>query len=246
MRTIRQIRKVLDIIQLRGVPFRDLLRPGFSLSAHRLVAAIAEYCPALGSIIDVGANKGQFTQAALTTFPGVTILCVEPLPDLAGRLRRRFAGESQVEIFATALSNESGPITFYRNRYTQVSSALSIAADNNHPDYQQSAATEITVPCARLDDIVTRSELSPPVLLKLDVQGYEQQVLKGAARTLEVIDWVVLECAFVQLYEEQALFDDTHAALNGAGYKVVAPLAINQSPDGRIIEMDVLYARNPE
>ena len=58
---------------------------------------------------------------------------------------------------------------------------------------------------APLDAFLKREELSDIALLKIDVQGYELEVLKGCESLLDLFDAVYVECSFVELYEGQAL-----------------------------------------
>jgi hypothetical protein len=61
---------------------------------------------------------------------------------------------------------------------------------------------------------------------------------------LDGIDWIVVESAFVPLYENQPLFDSTYSLLSRLGYRVVAPVAFNEGRGHAIIEMDSLYRKN--
>ena len=88
-------------------------------------------------------------------------------------------------------------------------------------------------------------DVKTPVLLKLDVQGYEKQVLLGARDFVkEYVDHIVFETSFVPLYADQPLFDEMHGFVKELGYDFVGPVGFHQGKDLAIIEMDVLYRRS--
>ena len=123
-----------------------------------------------------------------------------------------------------------------------MSSALSISKDTRQTNYDSTRVKQLDVDMVTLDDIVNSFlNLEKPVLLKLDVQGYERNVLDGARETLQYVDSLVLEVPFVQLYDEQLLFPELNDYLERLDFHFVAPLYANASSDHSIIEMDVLY-----
>ena len=82
-------------------------------------------------------------------------------------------------------------------------------------------------------------------LLKIDTQGYELEVLKGAARTLDRIDYILVETSFVPLYEGQANFRDVYAFLTGHGFEYAGSFEQMMSPlDGTVLQADGLFVRS--
>jgi hypothetical protein len=78
----------------------------------------------------------------------------------------------------------------------------------NEQVYGISIAGQVTVPVVRLPDIIDLSTLPRPILLKIDVQGAELEVLKGAEALLPLIDAIYCEVSFARLYEGQPLAED--------------------------------------
>jgi hypothetical protein len=114
---------------------------------------------------------------------------------------------------------------------------------NVNPKYVPEGSQQLKVPSYRLDDIRTDLQLDVPVLLKMDVQGFEKEVLIGAEQTPGEIDWILAEVAFAQLYVNQPLFSELQRFFEDHGFDLVAPLDVNLGARSRIIEMDVLYRR---
>jgi FkbM family methyltransferase len=218
----------------------------FSLASYRVVRALSQYQGDFATIVDVGANKGQFSVAAARRFPRAAIHAFEPVEGAFRQLKKNTAPYPNITAYQKALGSSFGPSLFYQNQFDQVSSALMIDPANHHPNYDQDAAHAVSVEMERLDAIESQLNLAPPLLLKLDVQGYEKQVLCGAAGCLSSIDYLVLELPFVRLYKDQPLFPEMHDFLSQLGFEVVAPLGFNEGAGQTIIEMDFLYRRRGE
>jgi len=240
------MRNILDITWfLRKPKLLGLILKGrpVSYSSFRNVDNLKNYVPKLGAIIDVGANKGQFTLAASHYFPQAKIYSFEPCKPAFKKFSKCFNNQSHVRAFDFGLGDTNGEIQFYENSFDQISSFLRIENSNDNAAYRQSEVQLTKATIRRLDDVYPSMDVVPPILLKLDVQGFEDRVLKGALKSLSNIDYVLLELAFEKLYENQLLFDDLYHLLNSLGYRFVAPLGFNYGDNSRIIEVDALFQK---
>jgi FkbM family methyltransferase len=219
------------------------LKKCFSISSFHLNAALSKYQPKFHAIIDGGANKGQFALAAAQRFPMADIYCFEPVPDVYDCLMNNVRKFSKIHPFNHAIGNNKGKIPFYRNELTPASSAMPMLENNNRPNCDPDRSNIIEVDILRLDDFTMDFDLRHPILLKLDVQGYEKEVLKGAEKTLNNVNYIILETSFCKLYENQPLFDELHHYIKNIGFELVAPLDVNVGNNMAIIEMDVLYKK---
>lgn len=243
---LRKIARLLEILSEPGV-LRGLvsLRNNFSVSSFHVNARVATYQPVFHTIIDAGANVGQFAIAAAQRFPMAEIYCFEPVPDVYEILKSNTKEFTNITVYKYAVGSTTGKIPFYRNDYTPASSAMVIRGEHNRPNCEQKRTKTIEVDIFRLDDLVSTLEINikQPALLKLDVQGYEKDVLQGAEKTLGCIDYIALEASFVQLYENQLLFNELHEWLKSIGFELIAPLDATKGANRAIVEMDVLYRR---
>ncbi len=215
----------------------------FSRSCLRLNQTLKSHQPSFGTILDIGANVGQFALAAAFYFPGATIHSFEPLPDAFSELVKNIGRNKRINAYNYALGDESGQMPFYRNHYTRLSSSLPIDCFNDNPRYRERNVSLTSVEVIRLDELGERLKLVSPVLLKMDVQGMEREVLLGCGEFLREVDFILSEIPLVTLYDGQPLFDEMHFLIGNLGYGLVAPLYLNKGKEGRFIEMNVLYRR---
>ncbi len=105
-------------------------------------------------------------------------------------------------------------------------------------------AAAIHVPVSRLDDYLEPVQLTGKIPLKLDMQVYELEVLRGGLKMLEQVDYIFPEVSFQPLYEGQPLFGEVYDFLKSAGFAYASDLDVLPSPlDGTIIRADALFVR---
>ncbi len=215
----------------------------YSITSYRMVARVKKVFPELGTIIDGGANIGQFARAVIENYPSARIVSFEPLPDIAEKYRANLRDEKTVEVIAAALGNRRGHITFHRNVHSHSSSALALADrhKNAFPDAVQ--LEDLEVPIVTLDQALRGQRMKGPVLLKLDLQGYEMEALKGARNTLKHVDAILLETAFDPLYENEVVFSDIDLYLRKKGFYFSRALDFMKDRKGDIVQMDALFLR---
>jgi len=187
------------------------------------------------TVIDGGANIGQFARAAAETYPDAQIFSFEPLSEVAERLRANLADCPRVEVAESALGSRDGSLRFFRSAYDLASSALPSASD--------AETEEVEVRVGRLDTLLEPGALHSPVLLKLDLQGYELEALRGAAGLLDHVDHILLEVAFDSAYVGEATFDDLYAFVREAGFRFRCPVDVLTDERGVIVQMDALFER---
>ena len=199
-----------------------LTRPGFARAAvrHRIAAAVEHLdvieLTAAATLVDIGANKGQFSLAFQQLRPNAQIIAFEPLPQAADRYEALFAGDETVTLHRVALSDAAGRAVFHVADREDSSSLLKPGAGQSRA-FGVSGAATIDVPVDRLDARVALASLPRPILVKIDVQGAELSALKGCD-DLECADFVYVELSFVELYESQPLFSDVATYLMGRGF----------------------------
>lgn len=193
----------------------SLVRHGVAATTEHLEAI--RFC-APASIVDVGANKGQFSIAARGLFPNARIEAFEPLPSAAERFEAVFDGDPLVRLHRFAIGAVAGRRTLHVANREDSSSLLKIG-EGQRRAYGIAASQEIEVEVKPLGLVVEASALPAPALLKIDVQGAEMDVLRGIT-DLDRFDFIYAELSFVELYERQSLFEDVVAYLDQRGFAV--------------------------
>jgi len=199
------------------------------------------------SIIDVGANEGQFAREMLELYPTAQIFCFEPLEAPFLKLTEWAATQSgNIRCFKMALGDHIGEIEMHLNeKFTPSSSVLTIT-DRSIELYPQTYVDKsVSVTMSTLDTVMSEVHLDATknMLLKLDVQGFEDRVLNGASKTLSLCNAVILEVLVEHLYEGQAQFADIVTLLHRFGLQYAGNVEQFYSPDGRVVFADVLFLR---
>ncbi|HEY3841904.1 MAG TPA: FkbM family methyltransferase [Acidimicrobiales bacterium] len=198
-------------------------------------------------IVDVGGNRGQFLLTAASLCPQATIFCYEPLEGPFALLQQVAAAyRGRVRCFQVALADFSDEATFYVSRDDDNSSLLRPAAAQLERSSGSEPSATIRVTVDRLD---ARSELAAYLpqqsLLKVDVQGMELGVLKGAGRLLGSFAAVYVECSFVELYDGQPLIGEISSYLEAHGHRLVERHNLVLWK-GRPMQVDLLFRRTAE
>ena len=196
------------------------------------------------TILDVGANTGPFAFAIRTLLPAAQIYAFEPLPDCHRRLEKNLSPLGNFHAFQSAIGNQKGEIEMWESEFSESSSVLAMG-DLHKKTFPHTARTNsIKVPIARLDDFISSIQLIPPVLLKIDVQGYEDHVFRGADKVLKSVDCIISEISFQPLYEGQALFGEIYQLMDDMGFHFAGFMDSLISPkDGSILQSDGIFYR---
>jgi FkbM family methyltransferase len=198
---------------------------------------------AVSDVVDIGANSGQFSLLCRHWLPGSTIFAFEPLQQPAVRFRRIFSNDSGTRLVQAAIGAESAEQEMHVSKSVDSSSLLPIAPTQSaiFPGTEESHREPVRV--APLDAFLGREELSPRSLLKIDVQGYELEVLKGCEILLEQFYAVYVECSFVELYEGQSLAHEVIDWLHGRGFYLARVGLVAFDKAGMSVQGDFLFLR---
>ena len=196
-------------------------------------AAAAGFRPDL--IFDVGASRGEFTRLCLGLWPESRVACFEPLAARVHDLEVLATGHhGRVTVHATLLgATEDAAVTL--NVCDTASSVLLEAAGVQH--------AQIQIPMTRVDRIVdTEFGGRTPDLLKLDVQGYELEVLRGAERVLPHVQMVLAEVNLLDIHSGVPLLAEVIAWLDARNFVAFDVCGLTRRPlDGALWQMDVLF-----
>ncbi len=191
------------------------------------------------TIIDGGANVGEYSADMRAQYPDAEIFAFEPTPKLFEGIRKRFADDRKITCYPQALGERKGKAVFHVTADT-VSSSLLEQAD----PAARSASEAIEVEVAALDDWAGDRVLARPVRLKLDIEGNELAALRGAARLLSQVDFVELETTFRNARQGQPSLRELLNFMHEHQFELVDIYpGILDAATGRSDWADVLFAK---
>ena len=195
------------------------------------------------TVLDVGANVGQYAAGLRRWGFCGRIISFEPQSQAFAQLQATANADSNWKVVNIALGDKEGTLNLNLSR-NSVSSSLLKAL---HGELQTEAgidpvANEL-VRVMTLDSYFDTERLDhEAIFLKLDVQGYELTVLRGAEELLQRCKGVQLEMALRPTYEGQPLIDGIISALYNRGFRLIQiQEAYNDPQSGYAIEVDGIF-----
>lgn len=202
------------------------------------------------TIIDVGANTGQFAREILEIFPQAKLYCFEPLPNPYFALSRWAKKQKgKVVPFNLAIGDKECDVKILIHEdHTPSSSILNTTKLNEQLYPFMKNQNPICVKQSTLDTVFKESifEFRPKTLIKLDVQGYEDRVITGGDKTFAAASACILEVGLDNLYEGQAEFIELLMMLNDLGYRYAGNLNQTYANDGHCIFLDAVFLKKEE
>jgi FkbM family methyltransferase len=190
---------------------------------------------------DVGANVGSWALLCRALVPESTIVAFEPLAAHCEKFHAAMSGFDHVRLFEIALGERDESRPLHVTSFSDASSLLPLSAAGADL-FSLKTIESVRVPVDSLDHVLSAESLPQPDLIKLDVQGFELEVLKGASAVLERTEWVLAEASFRTFYNGQVLFSELAGFLGRSGFEVHAfghSMRIGRPLD----QVDVLFGR---
>jgi FkbM family methyltransferase len=197
------------------------------------------------TVLDIGANTGQFAEKARRLFPGARIYSFEPLERCYQELIGYFAGVEGFQAFNFALGDRTGEAEIFCCDYSPSSSMLPMGEVHKEAFPYTRDQTVQKIQIRRLDDLADQLELQRPLLVKMDVQGFEDRVIAGGLLVLGQADVVISELSVEPLYEGQPLFDVIYQRLTNLGFVYKGAYEQLRAPDdNRVLQLDGVFVRS--
>jgi len=232
-----------EFFKLFGLEFRRI-RPAHE-EIPRLVHFLKE--ARISTVIDVGANIGQFAESLFRAGYEGRVVSIEPIPSANETARRRSAryGGRWLVLEPVAASSATGTAAFNVSANLVSSSLRKVTSETVEAAEDAALREVISVRTALLDDILDRAGVEAGTLfLKIDTQGAEGDVLAGAARTLMRTGGVKLELSLADLYEGQMSPAQLDEMIRNMGFVCwdLIPGFRNRI-SGRLLQYDAIYFR---
>lgn len=201
---------------------------------------------AIDLVIDIGANMGQFGSfmRGQVGYKG-DMISYEPLVSAYQSLSRTVAGDNRWQSVNLALGDSPGKSTIHIAGNSQSSSLLGMLDRHRESEPASAYIGMEQVLVSTLDIQFHDLKLSRRrAYLKIDTQGFEQAVLRGAEQSLAQVMILELEMSFVPLYEGQVLFTELNNYVGNLGFVMVGIEPVFRDPaSGEILQADVVFRR---
>jgi FkbM family methyltransferase len=199
-------------------------------------------------VIDVGANTGQTIDSILSINPASEIYSFEPTPALVGGLKERYRDHKNVRIIDIALSDTKGEMDFYTSEFSPTNSLLEpntklYAELDSYLTKTLSDSRKVKVKVDTFDAWYKENGISKQIdLLKIDTQGTEYEVLKGAIQNLKSnVKAVSIELQFLQFYKESKPFYESMKILYENGFVLFSLYENSKRPNNQLVESNGLF-----
>jgi FkbM family methyltransferase len=198
-------------------------------------------------IFDVGAHHGQTARAFTKSFPSAELYCFEPFPESFAELKRNSSDYPAATLEPIGFSDSGGNHEFNSNESSPTNSLL--------PLDSRAAATwgnSALIPVQKmlcnfetLDDYLDRKAIQQIHLLKMDVQGAEYKVLKGAEISLRAnrILNIYMEILIEETYLGQFRFGDYLNLMESFGFRLQGLFNLEHGSDRQIVQLDGLFSK---
>ncbi len=196
------------------------------------------------TVLDIGANVGQFAiDIRRYGFNGL-IESLEPAQDSYNQLKINSLKDKLWNVNRLALGPVSGQLELNISGNFGLSSSFLEMKESHISNFPGSQFTRKEV--VDVETLIHFSEKKKidltKTLLKIDVQGFEMDVLAGSGDLLNVIPLVLCEVSLSPLYEGEGTFFDVVNYLHGYGHEVISISRGVSSKDGRLLQVDLLFS----
>lgn len=197
-------------------------------------------------ILDVGANVGDVTLAALKTYPGCHVICFEPVNATFETLKNRLAPYAdRVTIYKEALSSSEGEVEI---NITNFNGANSISPQSQMHSTLNPHVREIgkeRIALVRLDDIAQRFQDKKIDIMKIDVEGHEYDVINGGKNFIQNnVDTIIVEASLMRdsSWERQSVVD-VFSLLSEMGFRLINVFDLHYSENSNLmcVQMDCVF-----
>lgn len=192
-------------------------------------------------VYDIGAAKGVVSRL-LAKLPNISeIHAFEPIPETFEQLVSAVKPYPNIHCHNLALGDEKIDKEMYIASNSDSSSLLQMLSLHKNEFDNISISKKTTVNCVRLDDFVKENKLPLPNIIKIDVQGFEKNVLKGGESTIKKANYCVLEMSFYALYEDSPIFDDIYCLMKELGFQLIGVSKTLKGKSGEQLQIDGIF-----
>ena len=228
------------VLRAMGV---DLVRYDLYHSEDLLLTKIISFYE-VRTILDVGANIGQYAQRRWEQKFAGKIYSFEPLPEAFRKLSEQAKRVGNWEVFNAGIGSREEDVVINVSENLVSSSMLSVAEASLAAEPATRTTRKEKVSLTTIDAVFSRHTFQESVLLKLDVQGFEQEALQGALLSLSRIRVIQVELSYVEVYRGGPLADEVVRFLKERGFSLFTLIpGFRDEKSGRMLQADGVFVR---
>jgi FkbM family methyltransferase len=186
----------------------------------------------VGAVMDIGAARGEWTRSCLSLFPQASCLMVDPLSENVAALKSVIEDYPLVSFWSGAVGEAPGEMMIHA-----------------HGDQSSLLASEWggegrLVPVRTLDSFLEDKSVAKVDVLKIDVQGAELSVLRGADQVLSQCQVVQIEVGFRKVYQGSAAAHEVIACLGEHGFRIYDMCDVIKREDRALLQCDLFFVKD--
>ena len=190
------------------------------------------------TLLDIGSNKGQFILLVENYFKEVDVHSFEPIKEILDKQKKLFKFKKNIFFYNFGIGKQNESKDFFITKRKDSSSFLKAEIDDNS-DY--TITKKIQMEIKSLDEILKNKNLITPILAKIDVQGYELQVLKGASILLKKIKYLIVEVSDNEIYSGQSIYVEILDYLKEKNFALLKESLPNKIFKTNYTQKDILF-----
>jgi len=195
-------------------------------------------------ILDIGAHIGKWSMMANSVFPDTPILMIEGNTDNTNRLNDTIktvqVSSPKSSCSISLLSDTNKNVTYYKPKHGSTSGS-SLYRENTAHYSDENTVTEKRS-AITLDQLLNETDVTYD-FIKIDVQGSEQDILRGAPDSISNARFILLETQLIEYNQKAPVAHEIIRTLENYGFIIADIYELHYLPDGRLNEIDILFAR---
>jgi FkbM family methyltransferase len=194
-------------------------------------------------VIDVGANVGQYAESLREVGYQGEIVSLEPLSAPYQQLVAAAAADPRWKTQRTAVGARPGELRIHVSEASIFSSALPVLSTTVAASRDAQSVRDEIAPMTTLDELLAGTAMDSTAI-KIDVQGFERDVLEGASETLSRVAFVEMELSPRPVYDDQMLIVEALERLEAAGLVLAVVENLFRDVDsGRSLQFNGIFVR---
>ncbi len=210
---------------------------------------ISFYCPEIDLLIDVGAHKGKFSNAFNALVKTKRIICFEPNDALHEEINANNKG-TKLEVFSFGLAEHEGRSVYFEHEDTSMNSIVEsdkqVLAEKfpyDNPELLKKKEIDILTLDIFMKKFETSHTSGESIFLKIDTQGSELNILKGAVNTLKDVRGCLVEQMFVNAYKSDYKFNDLLTFMIQNRFELAGVTSITKRKSFELSSADFLFIK---